>query len=86
MNKTAAANCQSSRQFIVGSAAAGGGRWASAHSSAPNGGTCGRVPEVNAWVDQPDETIVIHRRHQGAGGRSRGWPTVAEELGYNWSR
>src|SRR2546430_1196150 len=81
----------SRRNFVVGSAAAGGGLALGPHvpfgleeAAAQNGGA-----EINAWVlIQPDDTVVIRvaRSEMGQGTLTGLAQLVAEELDCDWSK
>src|SRR5258705_7247755 len=81
----------SRRNFVVGSAAAGGGLALGLHvpfgieeAAAQNGGA-----EINAWVViQPNDTVVIRiaRSEMGQGTLTGLAQLVAEELECDWSK
>src|SRR2546430_377095 len=81
----------SRRNFVVGSAAAGGGLALGPHvpfgleeAAAQNGGA-----EINAWVViQPNDTVVIRiaRSEMGQGTLTGLAQLVAEELECDWSK
>ncbi|RPJ47385.1 MAG: xanthine dehydrogenase family protein molybdopterin-binding subunit [Betaproteobacteria bacterium] len=83
----------SRRQFLVGSAAAGGGLALGFHlpfgvSTAVAAQGDG-VAEINAWVVvKPDDTCVIRfvRAEMGQGTRTGLAQLIAEELGCDWSK
>ena len=83
----------SRRQFLVGSAAAGGGLALGFHLpfgvSAAVAAQGDGVAEINAWVVvKPDDTCVIRfvRAEMGQGTRTGLAQLIAEELGCDWSK
>ena len=83
------------RQFIVGSAVAGGGLALGisfsgvARDAAAQGADASGAPEINAWVVvRPDDTTVVRvvRSEMGQGTHTGLAQLVAEELECDWSK
>src|SRR5450432_3332798 len=92
MKKTSSTLNVSRRQFIVGSAAAGGGLALGLHvpfGLAQDSSAAAAPAEINLWVAiRPDETCVVRiaRSEMGQGTLTGLAQLVAEELECDWSK
>src|SRR5450432_4534344 len=92
MKKTSSTLNVSRRQFIVGSAAAGGGLALGLHvpfGLAQDSSAAAAPAEINLWVAiRPDETCVVRiaRAEMGQGTLTGLAQLVAEELECDWSK
>src|SRR5262245_6660847 len=88
-NKISKSARVSRRDFVVASAAAGGGLAVGLHVAFPEAQAQGAEAEVNAWVViKPDDTplIRIARTEMGQGTLTGLCQLVAEELECDWSK